>query len=617
MRREICRKAGEWVIQRLMFKSSRTSQIFWFCLSLTVAALYVLLVLQDAFRTPYTVQDDARQHVFWMRRFVDPTLFPNDLIADYFESVAPWGYTQFYRLFAIAGVDPLLVNKLLPPVLGLTATAYGFGVSLQLFPVPFAGFLAATMLNQVFWSHDDMTSGTPRAFMLPLFLAFLYYLLRRNLWGVVGAIALEGLFYPQYVFVFAGLLVLQLVFWQSTTEKSIAEQSGIEQLGARQSRRLRVSTQRADVLFAGAGLLVAFLVLLPYALIDNPYGPVLTVAEARAIPEFFAEGRGRFFLPDPWLFWLSGNRSGVFPTFKPPLMGMAIALPFLLRYPTRFPLVQQTRNLGLLLRIVVVAFGLFFAAHALLFKLHLPSRYTGYTLRFLLVFAAAIALTVLLEAGLRWITASGTISSSGGAGRERSPSTPRWLRQIVVGGLGAIAAAALLLYPRYIGDFPADEYRVGQSPELYEFFAQQPKDTLIASLLEEADFLPTFSNRSILFGREYAIPYHKAYGAAIRQRANDLIRAQYTTDSTEFVRFLQTYGVDFWLLNRNAFRPTALQGLKLRQYPAAVAEAQAQLQQGTPVLAKLVDQCTDFQSGALLVLNAVCLERSAPDLDTN
>ena len=566
----------------MSFKSSRLSQIFWFCLSLTVAALYALLVLQDAFRTPYTVQDDARQHVFWMRRFLDPTLFPNDLIADYFESVAPWGYTQLYRLLAISGIDPLVANKLLPPLLGLTATAYGFGVTLQLLPVPFAGFLAALMLNQVFWSHDDITSATPRAFMVPLFLAFLYYLLRRNLWGVVAAIALGGLFYPQYVFVFAGILLLQLVSWEAVVEKG---------------RKFQVSTKRADLVFSGAGLLVAFVVLLPYALTDNPHGPVLTAAEAKTIPEFFTEGRGRFFLTDPWLFWLSGNRSGVFPTFKPPLMGLAIALPWLWRYPARFPLVQQTRNLGLLLRIVAVAFGLFFAAHALLFKLHLPSRYTGYTLRFVLVFAAAIALTVLLDGGLRWLAAAA--------------STPhRWLRQIIVGGLAAIVAAALLLYPRYIGDFPADEYRVGRSPQVYEFFAQQPKDILIASLLDEADFLPTFSNRSILFGREYAIPYHKAYGALIRQRANALIRAQYTTNPAELTRFLQTYGVDFWLISRNAFRPAALNGLNLRQYPAAVAAAQTHLQQGTPVLATLINQCTDLQDGALLVLNADCIQRA-------
>ncbi|MGJ3254530.1 MAG: hypothetical protein ACFE0J_25860, partial [Elainellaceae cyanobacterium] len=71
--------------------STRTALVFWFCLSLTFAAIYSLLALQQAFSADYVVQDDARQHVFWMQRFLNPDLFPDDLIADYFQSVAPAG----------------------------------------------------------------------------------------------------------------------------------------------------------------------------------------------------------------------------------------------------------------------------------------------------------------------------------------------------------------------------------------------------------------------------------------------------------------------------------------------------------------------------------------------
>ncbi|NEQ28184.1 MAG: hypothetical protein F6K28_56225, partial [Microcoleus sp. SIO2G3] len=81
-------------------KASKSQVIFWFSLSLAFAAVYSTMWLQQAFSSEYVVQDDARQHVFWMRRFLDPELFPNDLIADYFQSVAPWGYTTLYKLFA-------------------------------------------------------------------------------------------------------------------------------------------------------------------------------------------------------------------------------------------------------------------------------------------------------------------------------------------------------------------------------------------------------------------------------------------------------------------------------------------------------------------------------------
>jgi len=63
-------------------KKSRSRVIFWFSLSLTFAAIYGILGLQEAFSSEYVVQDDARQHVFWMQRFFDPGLFPKDLIAD-------------------------------------------------------------------------------------------------------------------------------------------------------------------------------------------------------------------------------------------------------------------------------------------------------------------------------------------------------------------------------------------------------------------------------------------------------------------------------------------------------------------------------------------------------
>ncbi|MEB3885120.1 hypothetical protein [Lyngbya sp. CCY1209] len=63
--------------------------LLWLGLSLVFATIYGGLAIAEAFSQDYVIQDDARQHVFWMRRFLDPDLFPNDAIADYFQSVAP------------------------------------------------------------------------------------------------------------------------------------------------------------------------------------------------------------------------------------------------------------------------------------------------------------------------------------------------------------------------------------------------------------------------------------------------------------------------------------------------------------------------------------------------
>jgi thiamine pyrophosphate-dependent acetolactate synthase large subunit-like protein len=56
--------------------TSKSPVIFWFSLSLTISAIYAFLAIQKAFSADYVIQDDARQHIFWMQRFLDPQLFP-------------------------------------------------------------------------------------------------------------------------------------------------------------------------------------------------------------------------------------------------------------------------------------------------------------------------------------------------------------------------------------------------------------------------------------------------------------------------------------------------------------------------------------------------------------
>ena len=153
-------------------KISQKQVFFWFSLSLIFTAVYAILALQQAFSSEYVVQDDARQHVFWMLRFIEPNLFPDNLIADYFQSVAPAGYSNFYRGFAALGISPLLLNKLLPLGLGLIASGYFFAFSMQILPLPITSFMATLMFNQNIWRKDDLVSATPRAFIYPLFLAF-------------------------------------------------------------------------------------------------------------------------------------------------------------------------------------------------------------------------------------------------------------------------------------------------------------------------------------------------------------------------------------------------------------------------------------------------------------
>ncbi|MEC4985941.1 MAG: hypothetical protein SAJ37_09580 [Oscillatoria sp. PMC 1068.18] len=557
----------------LIFPSGLTKQrsaiVFWLVASLLFAAFCGFLGLQEAFREEYVVQDDARQHVFWMLRFLDGELFPNDLIADYFQAVAPPGYTGIYWLMAQLGIDPFLVNKLIPILLGLIATGYCFGIVWQIFPVPLAGFFASMLLNQSLWMKDDLVSATPRAFVYPLFLAFLYYLLKSRIVATSIAIALLGLFYPQYVLVSAGLLIIRLFF------------------------------SNKDYLLTGVGLVVAGAIVSYYALTSSDFAPVISPELAKTLPEFGEGGRSAFFQTNLWSFYFLGTRSGFLHVglVNPPTLCFWLFLPILNKFPKRFPLVNQiTPKVALLWQLLIVGTGLFILAHLLLFKLHLPSRYTEHTLRIAVAIAAGIAFTIIFAAVSKLCQQQI---------RHQGRVAP--LQGIIL-ATTYLLIAAIVLYPIWEERFPVTKYKIGHEPQLYEFFQQQPKDILIASTAQEANNLPSFAQRSILVGREYAIPYHLGYYNQFRQRVRDLIKAQYSPELTIVTQFINKYQINFWLLDRNAFSLEYLQNQWVEQYPPTSTQAEANLAAGkTPILATISETCAVFETDNLIILETKCI----------
>ncbi|WP_293332613.1 hypothetical protein [Microcoleus sp. CAWBG58] len=565
-------------------EKSRSRTIFWLMLSLTFAAVYGVLGIAQAFSAEYVVQDDARQHVFWMMRFVDGQLFPNDFIANYFQSIAPAGYSTLYKLAATIGIHPLFFHKILPLFLGLISTYYCFGLCLEMLPVPMTGFIASLLLNQHMWMTDDLASTTPRAFIYPIFLGFLYYLSRSSLLPCLGAIALIGLFYPPYALVAAGILVLRLLSWENG--------------------RLRLSGDRTNYLFCTTGLGVIFLVMLPYALDKSEFGPTYTAAEAKQMGVFAADGRNAFFRPNPVDYWLTGRGSGMFPKslFTPVTHCVGLFLPLLLLFRSSFPLASRINSkIWLLLQLFLASLAMFLAAHATIFKLYQPGRYTAYSLRFVVVFISAIALTLIIDGVGNWASTTET--------KFPDSATPKNLVALIT---TATIAIAVVLYPCLVEKFPTVGYVEGKMPALYKFFQQKPKNSLIASIAPEADNLPTFSQRSVLVGKEYAVPYQKGYYSRFRQRAIDLIRAQYTADKSVLQNFINTYGIDFWMLDRNALTLKYVEDYGWIEDFDATPEAILALKQGkVPILAQAMTSCAVFENQVLVVLQTSCIAKFA------
>ncbi|NJN02762.1 MAG: hypothetical protein HC816_09995 [Leptolyngbyaceae cyanobacterium RM1_1_2] len=398
--------------------------------------------LHFAFSRDFLIQDDARQHIFWMQRFINPALFPNDLIADYFQSVAPPGFTAFYYLFAQVGLSPSLLSKLLPTVLGVLATLYCFGVSLQLLPVPAAAFLSTLLLNQGLWMEDDLVSATPRAFLYPLLLAFLYYLLRHSWWSTLACLSLLCLFYPQMALLAIAVLSLRLFDWRCG--------------------HLCLSNSKGSYQLWGAGLLVMAAILLPYKLTTTEFGPLITVTQAKQLATFnYVDGyygRSFFFSENPLIFWLFGPRSGLlFWGIFSPLALTGLALPVLLNQPQKFPVAKRVSpQIYLLVQVVWAGLGLFFLAHLLLFQLHFPNRYVYHSLRTVLAIAAGMSLYIYFEALLR-----------------PPASLPKRNKLAIAFQIGCVAL--LLLVPFSAGlTLPNQLFKPAREPELHQFCSSSP-----------------------------------------------------------------------------------------------------------------------------------------------
>ena len=567
----------------ISFQLRKQNELFWFSLSITFAIVYGLLGIREGFSHDWIVQDDARQHVFWMLRYLDPELFANDLIADYFQSVAPIGYASLYRLAAALGINPLVFNKFLPPIIGIACTYYCFYFCQRIFPVPFTCFLSSLIFNQIIWMKDDIISATPRAFAYPLLLAFLYYLSKRSLFPCLIIIALFGAFYPQGIFLCAGMLILQLFHWQGL--------------------RLRFSPNFDDYYFCVMGLGVAVAVLSPYALHLSEFAPVISVEQAKQLPEFYLKGRSAFFKDNWYDFYIGGGRSGMIPNsiWTPATTIFSLLLPILLRFRQRFPLLNKIQSdINLLPQLMVTSVFMFAMAHLFLFRLHLPSRYTSYSLRIIVAVAAGISLSIITDALVNKLQTNIAANTR----------NFKLIGQKMAASLGLMAIASTLLgYPSFVDSFPVTKYKTGAIPSLYQFLQQQPKDTLIASLIADADNIPTFAQRSILASREYAIPYHWGYYQPFRQRVIDLIANQYTSDPNQLRRFIRRYGIDLWIVENSSFTPEYVDNNRwFKQHQPVTQEAVDSLRQGkTPFLLAYQDSCKVFEHDQFTVIATECL----------
>jgi hypothetical protein len=551
---------------------------FSLAISLLIALYYGFCFYYFVFNQEYIVQDDARQHVVWLQRFVDADLFPDDLIANYFSGLAPIGFKYLYFWAAKFGLEPILFAKLLPPVLAIITTIYLYLFTLQIFPMPLAGCISSLLINQLLWLNDDLVSATPRAFIYPLFAAFLYYLSLNSLISCGILMLLQGLFYPHIVLVEVAILSLRLIKLKGKLNISFTK-------------------QKQPYIWWIVGLIMTAIALYPLTQKPPELATTVTAAQMRQMPEFNLGGRSPFFGVGWLKYWFTGSSGLALPLF-PTIVWAGIALPWLL---TKKRSVAQliTPKINILTRVTIASLLMFTLAHLLLPKLHLPSRYTYHTLQFVLAVSTGIVLSIWVDLARTWLKNKQQLN----------------LVEKAKIALVALFALTVIIIPGipYISAAWFQDWQIGTAPEIYQYLAQQPKDTLVASLSKEVNNIPAFAQRSILVGDEFALAYHPTYHQQIQQRTVDLLQAQYAPELKVLQSFIRQYHVDYLLLDDNAFNSDYLanKGWLInsswsKQTQKAIAQLKVKSAQ-PPALISTLPSCVVVSSQNLNLLASSCI----------
>ncbi|AFY40479.1 hypothetical protein Lepto7376_4371 [[Leptolyngbya] sp. PCC 7376] len=550
--------------------------LYWLLATIFCGVLYPCLGLAKIQGIEYVVQDDARQHIFWMARFIDPELFPDDLIADYFQNISPIGFSSLFKLLSIFSLDPIQASIFIPILLSILVSFGAFLFSFELLAIPSASFISTTIFNQNLWTQDGLTSSTARAFLIPIFVFFLWGVVRKSFFFSYLPLILLGFFYPSYVLVASGILVLQCF--------------------AIKDKKIRINQNKSDLLLSIIGLIIAFFLLLPHALDASEFGPIVTYLEAKELPAFQENGRTEFFQADFWTYIFDGSRSGIriSSILMPQITYIFFLFPIITRFKKTFSLVQDIKNIYIINQLFITGSALFIFAHIILFKLYLPSRYTLHSFRLSVSLLSGIVVFVLLQKFFELLKFISLQKS----------------QKLIAIPIVILVAFIILVEPIIDKDFPYTGYSIGKHSSLYEFLQDTPKETLNLSLLRENDSLPSFTKRSIYAGREYGIPYHTGYYSRFRKRTKEMIAAHFTTKLNELQFFIRQSSVDYWIVNNQVFTAAFLENNNwLNQFQPETNQAIATLKSSTQPIAlqELQEECTVFTDKDLSLIDSHCI----------
>lgn len=548
----------------------------WRNLLFALTGLTCLIFLVQAFLVPgttdyapFTIQDDARQFLTWMARLENPGAMAGDLLADYWQSVAPVAWRWLYQVAAALGIAPVDLARIVPPVLLLVSAYATWRVAMTMCGGrPAAAFVAAAFVMALLVHEDSIYSATPRAFSPPLFLLFLDGLLRGRPVRILVSLGLLAAIYPTTALV--GLTMLGLSYLR------VRPRPGVE------------ITRRSVATVLAATLAVAVPVLsLPGQ--TERWEPVLTVEQALELPNLgSADGRSSIVNQDGSVGWLCSARMGFLPEIVPCWSSRWAALPnALLLVPLLVlgigaalrPKGPRDPNL-IYLWALLAGFGWWVVATIFAFKLHLPARYPQRVLSI-----------------LEWL-AIGQMIGLWLAARSEQGRMTAWPK--------AVAAVLALLFVISFAT-PTPGLRRPQDAGAMAYLQRLPGNARIAGVAQDLDAVPALTGKRTLATVEHAIPYHWGYFSQVKQRLEHSLAAVASDDPYVLPAFVRRYDATHLVVDRALAERAQVPDGYAAVVPVAARRAERALGgRAAPVLGARAE-CLLYTGPVVLIYDARCL----------
>jgi len=456
--------------------------------------------------SPFVINDDLRQQIFWMQRWLDPALYPPDILNAYAEAYVPWGVKLLYR-FGSLFINPLQFSKVITGFLycGQCLLMMSLGRKLGGRQAGWAMLCAAWLMP---FFLDNISGGLSRGFASPLLAAFALAWLSEKGEFLGLTLLAQALFVP-YIFLPCSLAIL--------VQRAFAMLQGVHGIW--------LNTWRQWAILGAAGLAVGSFSL-TYAM--KGFGPLVSLAQAMGRPEFGPQGRLDLVpLPNPFLDFVYFPFEGIGLFKELELIPGIISLCLL-----AWPIQKGARHLdwrALAHRMkplapLGAAFLVFYIlARAMAFTLFVPDRYVQYPVNLLY----SLLLSSCMLAAWRHMGKKGLAATI-------------LVAFLAIGG--AVRLSGVSLY-----DFRADQ-------ALYSVVeASTPKDAMLAGHPYLMDNVLTFSRRNVLVSTELAQPWSVGFWEQISPRLEGFFTAYYSEEPDEILRFAEHFHVDFLVVDEAHF----------------------------------------------------------------